>query len=145
MFQGSVSLSLDAKGRFAIPALHREALARTGESGLVMTAHPDGCLLLYPQSTWLRVQENLMKAVIPDAQRMKRILNGNARSDEMDSTGRLLIAPELRKFAHLEKKIAMVGTFSHFEIWDEETWERQNDLNVDVKSLMPQGLEELLL
>jgi MraZ protein len=145
MFQGSVFLSLDAKGRFAIPALHREALARTGENELVMTAHPDGCLLLYPQSIWLRVQENLMRATIPDAQRMKRILNGNARNDAMDSAGRLLIAPELRKFARLEKKIAMVGAFSHFEIWDEETWERQNDLNVEVKSLMPPGLEELLL
>jgi MraZ protein len=144
MFQGTATLTLDAKGRFAIPALHREALARTGEEALTITAHPDGCLLLYPRSVWQQVQEKLMRSTIQDAQRLKRILNGNARDDMMDSAGRLLIAPELRKLARLERKIVMAGMGKRFELWDEAAWERQNDLSVEVKSLMPPGLEDLL-
>jgi MraZ protein len=144
MFQGTATLTLDAKGRFAIPALHREALARTGEEELTITAHPDGCLLLYPRSVWQQVQERLMRSTIPDAQRLKRILNGNARNDMVDSAGRLLIAPELRKYARLEKRIVMAGMGNRFELWDEATWERQNDLSVQIPSLMPSGLEDLL-
>lgn len=140
MFQGNTTLTLDAKGRFAIPALHREALARTGEEELTITAHPEGYLLLYPRSVWQRVQEKLMSSTIQDAQRLKRILNGNARDDRADSAGRLLIAPELRKLARLEKKIVMAGMGNHFELWDEAAWERQNNYSLGV----PPGFEELL-
>jgi DNA-binding transcriptional regulator/RsmH inhibitor MraZ len=48
MFQGAAALSLDAKGRLAIPARHREALASAASGRLVLTAHPHRCLLLYP-------------------------------------------------------------------------------------------------
>ena len=46
MFEGAAALSLDAKGRLAIPARHREALLAAAEGSLVLTAHPHRCLLL---------------------------------------------------------------------------------------------------
>ena len=52
MFQGAAALNLDAKGRLAIPARHRDALAV--ENGqVVLTAHPHGCLLVYPVPSWV--------------------------------------------------------------------------------------------
>ena len=56
MFQGATSLSLDAKGRMAIPARHRESLLAAAEGRLVMTAHPHRCLLLYPAPDWAPIR-----------------------------------------------------------------------------------------
>ena len=50
MFQGATALSLDVKGRLAVPARHREALVEASGGQLVLTAHPHRCLLLYPQT-----------------------------------------------------------------------------------------------
>ena len=46
-FHGAAVITLDAKGRIAIPTRHRSALLDAGER-LVLTAHPEGCVLIYP-------------------------------------------------------------------------------------------------
>ena len=51
MFQGATELTLDAKGRLAVPTRHRDNLL-AGGSAVVLTAHPDGCVLLYPRLAW---------------------------------------------------------------------------------------------
>ena len=61
MFQGAAALSLDAKGRLAIPARHRDAL--TADSGhVVLTAHPHGCLLVYPVPAWVPIRDKVLAA-----------------------------------------------------------------------------------
>ena len=57
-FEGTALVTLDAKGRFAVPALFRDALLgseQTSDTGstpgtVVLTRHPDGCLVVYPES-----------------------------------------------------------------------------------------------
>ena len=80
MFQGAAALNLDAKGRLAIPARHRDAL--TVETGqLVLTAHPHGCLLVYPVPAWVPIRDQVLAA--PGLDRMsamlKRLLVGLPR------------------------------------------------------------------
>ena len=129
MFQGAAALSLDAKGRLAIPARHREALAAAADGKLVLTAHPHRCLLLYPESAWAPIRDKVLAASSfnPQAAGIKRLLVGNARDESMDSAGRLLVAPELRQFAQLEKQVWLVGQGSHFEIWSDAGWQKQQD------------------
>jgi len=62
MFQGAAALSLDAKGRLAIPARHREALASAADGRLVLTAHPHRCLLLYPEPAWAPIRDQVLAA-----------------------------------------------------------------------------------
>jgi len=50
-FHGAAVITLDAKGRIAIPTRHRDALLDGGRS-LVLTAHPEGCVLIYPAPAW---------------------------------------------------------------------------------------------
>lgn len=149
MFEGAVSLSLDAKGRLAIPARYREALAAAAEGGLVLTAHPQRCLLLYPQPAWAPIRDKILKAPSFDAraQSLKRVLVGHARTESMDSAGRLLVAPELREHAELEKIVWMVGLGSHFEIWSDAGWRRQNDLAFEAlqSDVPPPGFEDISL
>jgi MraZ protein len=117
MFQGRSALSLDAKGRMSVPTRHREALVLQCDGRLTLTRHPDGCLLLYPRSVWESVRERI--AALPiSASGWKRFFLGNATDVELDGTGRLLIAPELRSAVGLEKEVVLLGMGAHFELWD---------------------------
>ncbi|EXI89636.1 MAG: cell division protein MraZ [Candidatus Accumulibacter sp. BA-94] len=148
MFQGAAALNLDAKGRFAIPARHREALASAGNGRLVLTAHPHRCLLLYPEPAWEPIRDKVLAASSfnPQAAAIKRLLVGNAREEEMDAAGRLLVAPELRQFAQLDKQIWLVGQGSHFEIWSDAGWQQQQEAVFALgEQFLPAGLEDLAL
>ena len=147
MFQGAAALSLDAKGRLAIPARHREALVEAADGQLVLTAHPHRCLLLYPEPAWLPIRDKVLatSSLNPQAASIKRLLVGNARDETLDSAGRLLIAPELRQFAGLEKQVWLVGLGSHFEIWSDIGWQKEQDAVFALGDQLPPGLEDLAL
>ena len=109
MFQGPSALSLDAKGRMSIPARHREALQQRAEGRVTLTKHPDGCLLLFPRPEWETFRERI--AALPmDAHWWKRIFLGSAADVDLDSAGRVLIAPELRTAAVLDKEVMLLGS-----------------------------------
>ncbi|HCZ14897.1 MAG TPA: division/cell wall cluster transcriptional repressor MraZ [Accumulibacter sp.] len=148
MFQGAAALSLDVKGRLAIPVRHREALAAAADGRLVLTAHPHGCLLLYPEPAWEPIRDKVLAASSfnKQAAAIKRLLVGNAREEEMDAAGRLLIAPELRRFAVLDKQVWLVGQGSHFEIWSDSGWQQQQEAVLALgEQFLPPGLEDLAL
>ena len=144
MFQGATALSLDVKGRLAIPARHREALVEASDGQLVLTAHPHRCLLLYPEPAWLPIRDKVLatSSLNPQAASIKRLLVGNARDETLDSAGRLLIAPELRQFAGLEKQVWLVGLGSHFEIWSDIGWQKEQDAVFALGDQLPPGLED---
>ena len=148
MFEGAAALNLDAKGRLAIPARHRDALIAAGNGELVLTAHPHKCLLLYPAPAWQPIRDQILKAssLDPRAAAIKRVMVGNSRTEGPDSAGRLLLAPELRAYAQLEKTVYLVGMGSHFEIWSEAGWQAQNELAAEALSgELPAGLADLVL
>ena len=53
---------------------------------------------------------------------LQRLLVGNASDVEMDAAGRILLPGPLRKFAALDKDVALVGQGARFELWDEGKW-----------------------
>lgn len=127
MFRGATSLNLDAKGRLAVPSRHRDALQVQCAGNLVLTAHPHGCLLLYPQPAWEPIQAKMMALSSFDKQSsaLKRLLVGYAEDIALDSAGRLLVSPSLREFAQVEKQAMLVGQGSHFELWNMDAWRAQ--------------------
>jgi MraZ protein len=147
MFQGATALSIDAKGRLAVPTRHREALQSGGVGKQVLTAHPHRCLLLYPAPAWEPIRARIMGFSSFDAQTSlwKRLLVGFAEEVELDAAGRLLISPELRKFGSFEKQVMMVGQGSHFEIWSQEAWEKQLDQLSASSDKLPPGMENFAL
>ena len=53
MFRGFNAVTIDAKGRLAVPARHRDLLVTRGVGSLVMTISPwDSCIWLYPLPDW---------------------------------------------------------------------------------------------
>ncbi|MBB5200102.1 MraZ protein [Glaciimonas immobilis] len=101
----------------SIPSKHRDALTVQCEGRLTVTRHPHGCLLLFPRPTWESHREQI--AAWPmSARAWQRIYLGNASDVELDSAGRILIAPELRVAVGISREIMLMGMGSHFEIWD---------------------------
>lgn len=148
MFQGAAALSLDAKGRMAVPSRHRDVLAHAADGKLVLTAHPHRCLLLYPAPDWepIRAQILATSSLQSDSAKVRRLLVGFAEDLELDGAGRVLISPVLRQFAGLEKTIYLVGQGTHFEIWSEAGWQAQQEAIFAMgDKLLPPGLENLAL
>ena len=148
MFQGAAQLNLDAKGRMAVPTRTRDPLTQGGTVRLVLTAHPDGCLLLYPGPAWEPIRAQVMAFPSLDRQlsNWKRLLVGFAQDVELDSAARLLIPPELREFAHITRAVMLVGQGSHFEIWDLESWNQQLEtLKSGGNPTLPPGMENFSL
>ncbi|CAM5179889.1 Transcriptional regulator MraZ OS=Castellaniella defragrans (strain DSM / CCUG 39792 / 65Phen)OX=1437824 GN=mraZ PE=3 SV=1 [Castellaniella denitrificans] len=140
MFQGSSALTLDAKGRMSIPARHRDALQASEQGRLTLTRHPDGCLMIYPRSTWESKREQI--AALPASARpLQRLLLGNAQDVDMDGAGRILVAPELRAAAGLNRDVMLLGLGSNFELWDRAQWEAR--CMADVGNLDPAILEQI--
>lgn len=127
MFSGVAHLNLDGKGRLAVPAKHRDLLRQQCEGRLVVTVDPSRCLLIYPQPAWLPVRDKLngLPAFNPQARALQRLILGHAEEVELDSAGRILIAPALRAFAALERNVALVGLGAKFELWEEASWQAQ--------------------
>ena len=123
IFQGASALTLDSKWRFAVPARHRDVLAATASSQVTLTKHPDGCLMMFPRPAWESFRDRI--AALPmGASGWKRVFLGNAQDVDLDGSGRVLIAPELRSWAGLdkegEKNVMLIGQGSYFEIWDSQ-------------------------
>ncbi|ABE50545.1 MULTISPECIES: division/cell wall cluster transcriptional repressor MraZ [Methylobacillus] len=144
MFRGATSLNMDAKGRLAVPAKHRDALHAQSEGNLVLTAHPHRCLLLYPLPAWEPIQSKIMALSSFDRQSsaLQRLLVGFAEDVELDGAGRLLVSPVLREFAGFEKQVMLVGQGSHFELWSMEAWRAQLQQVMSAESVeLPDELE----
>ena len=117
VFQGPAALTLDGKGRIAIPARHRELLAAMGVQQLTITKNPGNSLLIFPRPAWENFRDRV--AALPmDSSGWKRLFLGNAMEVEIDASSRVLVAPELRTFAGLERDVMLIGMGSHFELWD---------------------------
>lgn len=139
VFRGVTHVALDAKGRFAVPAKYRDALANGGGAGdaaapataaagaLVLTVDPSRCLLLYPRAAWEPIQARLMSlsSFNEPIRRLQRLLVGYAEDVDLDGVGRILVSGELRAYAGLSHRAVLVGQGNKFELWDEPRWQEQ--------------------
>lgn len=128
MFRGVNSVSLDAKGRLAIPTRYRSELQECCDRQLIVTlavnekgAGTEGCLWLYPLPEWEALEQKINKLPTLNkmAGKLRRFLIGYASECEMDAQGRLLISERLRQIAKLEKQVVLLGQLNKFEIWNE--------------------------
>jgi len=126
MFRGITATTLDVKGRITIPTKYRDEIAVACEGHLVVTADIDRCLLIYPFPEWERIESELLSLpnVKRQVRRWHRLYLGYAKPCDIDSQSRLLLPPELRDFAGLDKNIFLVGQGNKFELWDEQSWQR---------------------
>ena len=130
MFRGFSSVSIDSKGRLAVPSRFRERLLDIAGGCLVQTLNPlDRCLWLYPLNEWEVIEGKLAALSDFDRQsrRAKQMMRGYATDSQLDAQGRILIPQELRAYASLDKQAVILGQGNKFEVWDQGNWEAQRD------------------
>ena len=149
MFRGATKVTLDAKGRLAIPTRYRERIAARCDGQLVATVDKDYCLLLYPFPDWEVIEQKLvaLPSLNKQARRLQRLMVGYATEIDIDGHGRILLPRELREFAGLGRQAILLGQGNKFELWDEESWNEKRDawLSDDDETDLPSELESLSL
>ena len=122
VFRGGPVLTLDIKGRVTVPARHRDVLMSTVSGQMVISKNPDGCLSLFPLPVYEQFEAHIL-SLPTDNDAWRRLYIGSATEVEIDSASRVLIPPELRTWACLERDVKFMGVGPHFELWDMARYE----------------------
>jgi MraZ protein len=124
MFQGETAITLDDKGRLALPTAYREVIAKSCGNRLVFTYNPfePGCLWLFPHMEWesVRDQVNALSSVKRVHRDLQLKLVGAAAVVEPDGNARVLVPASQRNAAGIEKKAILLGMNGKFELWSEQ-------------------------
>jgi MraZ protein len=124
VFQGETAITIDDKGRLAIPTAFRDVVVRDCGNRLVSTYNPYelGCLWLYPEQVWQQVRDqiNALPMTVAVHRRMQLKLVGSASLLEPDANGRVLLPASQRNASGIEKKAVLVGMGNKFELWSEQ-------------------------
>lgn len=124
MFQGETAITLDDKGRVAIPAAYRDLVSQSSGNRLVVTYNPfeNGCLWIFPQGEWEQVRDRVNR--LPNVKAVHRNLQmklvGAAAHVEPDGNGRILLPARQREVTGLEKRAVLLGMGNKFELWNEQ-------------------------
>jgi len=149
VFRGATKVTLDAKGRLAIPTRYRERISASCDGQLVATVDKDYCLLIYPFPDWEEIEMKLvaLPSLNKQARRLQRLMVGYATEIDIDGHGRILLPRELREFAGLGRQAILLGQGNKFELWDEDSWNKKRDawLSDDEEADLPAELESLSL
>lgn len=130
MFRGVNELSLDVKGRMAMPSRYRELIQERAENQMVITIDTEErCLLIYPTPEWETIEKQIeaLPSFNKAARRVQRLLIGHATEINLDSHGRFLIPVPLRDYAGLDKRVVLIGQGKKFELWDEAHWSQSRE------------------
>ncbi|QDA56875.1 division/cell wall cluster transcriptional repressor MraZ [Thermomonas aquatica] len=129
MFQGETAITIDDKGRLAIPTAYRDLVARECGNRLVITYNPfeAGCLYLYPLPVWEKVRDQVN--ALPRTKKNSRLLQlklvGAAAFAEPDGSARISIPASQRSAVGIEKKAVLLGMGDKFELWSEQAHHAQ--------------------
>jgi MraZ protein len=84
-------------------------------------------LVLYPLREWERIERDVqnLPTLNPAVRRFQRLVLGYASDLDLDGNGRILLPGALREYAHLEKRVVLVGQGNKLELWSESLWEAE--------------------
>jgi MraZ protein len=120
MFSGTYTPKLDDKGRLILPAKFRDEM----KEGLVITRGQDHALDIRTKADFETFTEKFRNASQTNA-RMRnygRMLFAQASEQVPDKQGRVMITPELRSYAELERECVVIGVFDRLEVWQPDRW-----------------------
>ena len=121
-FRGGPVLTLDAKGRITVPSRYRDVLMSTVNGEMVVSKNPARCLTLYPRPVWEAFETELSQLSMKH-DGWRRLYIGSATDVEIDNASRVLLPPELREWAGLEREVVFMGVGDKFELWDKARYE----------------------
>ncbi len=129
VFLGTFTPRLDDKGRLILPAKFRGRFT----NGLVATRGLDRCVFLFPVDEFTTIHDRLRRAPLENkaARDYLRAFLGHASDEVPDKQGRILLSQPLRRYAGLDRDVAVVGMGSRVEIWDAQKWDEYLEAGED--------------
>jgi MraZ protein len=126
VFLGEYEVTLDAKGRFLLPMGIKKQLPEDASEKFVIARGFEKCLTLYPKTNWDPIMAELIKVNDYKAENREflRYFTMGAAEMELDSAGRMLVPPNLKAYAGLEKDIVLVSVINKIEIWDKSKYQQ---------------------
>ena len=148
-FLGEFEATLDAKGRFLLPVGIKRQLPEKENDLFVINRGFEKCLSLYPMKSWepLFADINKLNDFDPRVREFRRYFLNGATTVEPDSAGRLLVPPNLKEHAGLQKDIVLVSAVNKIEIWDSSKYHQlfdsfsAEDFSNLAKNVMTKGNE----
>jgi MraZ protein len=125
-FLGEYESTIDAKGRFLLPAGLKKQLPKDDAVQFVINRGFEKCLTLYPLQSWKPIFSDISKLndFIPKVREFRRYFLNGAIQIEVDSAGRILLPKNLVEHAALEKDIVLVSAVNKIEIWDKNKYQQ---------------------
>ena len=132
-FLGEYESTIDAKGRFLLPAAFRKQMPKDEGAEFVINRGFEKCLTLYPVQSWKPIFTNISKLndFDPDVRTFRRYFLNGASPVEIDTAGRINLPKNLMGYASLEKDIVLVSALTKIEIWDKKLYEQFFDSVTD--------------
>ena len=127
VYRGSSLLTVDDKGRIAVPTRFRELIQKQCKGRLVVTMYFERGIGIFPWPAWKQLELNLqnMSDARPSERALREMLLGHAEDRQLDSQGRLLLAPALRRHAGLERESQLIGQGDKLVLWSRSVAERR--------------------
>lgn len=129
MFYGQHRHSIDSKGRLIIPAKFRETLRDNFIEKFWVTRGIERCIYVYTPREWNLLMTKFDS--LPISQKMSRDFQrgfiANAAEVECDKQGRIMLPQSLLELAGITRDVVVAGARNRFEIWDEESWKKNQE------------------
>ncbi len=125
-FLGEYEATLDPKGRFLLPAGLKRQLPEGESTRFVINRGFEKCLSLYPMQSWepLYARISTLNDFDPKVREFRRFFLNGATIVEPDGAGRILLPPNLKEYAGLEKDIVLASAVDKVEIWTKENYQK---------------------
>lgn len=142
-YRGASNITMDSKGRLAIPSRYRNALKDSCQGALFLTASYSGCILIYPHDEWLAAEQQICQfpTLNKSLSHIRRLMIGFATESEMDAQGRVLIPNPLRDYAQIKTQAMLLGQGEKFELWDPNRWDKECQSKAE-EDLYAQGISD---
>jgi len=120
MLRGNYPTRIDSKGRLKVPTAFRRYLEEKHGSAVYLTSLTGECVRIYPMPEWEAIEQRLSLLPSMDPARRKFLDRTNyyGQQSAMDSQGRVLIHPLLRKSAAVVGDVVVLGYLSYLEVWE---------------------------
>src|SRR5438445_9258694 len=127
MLRGNYTARIDSKGRLKVPTLFRRYVEEKYGSGLYLTSLTGECVRIYPMPEWEAIEQRLSLLPSMDPARRKFLDRTNyyGQQSAMDSQGRVLIHPLLRKSAAVVGDVVVLGYLSYLAVWELYKFQRR--------------------
>ena len=138
MFMGEYHHNLDEKSRLVIPSLYRKELGNK----FVITRGIEKCLYVYTLSEWQKIVDKLQELPFTkkDARTFIRAFFSGAAYCEIDKSGRIVLASNIKDYANINRECVIIGANNRIEIWDKTLWDEEISSKADELSDIAENL-----